>query len=131
MHYLLDTHVFIWWIISDRRLSAKAQSLIRSRRNAIFWSVAGSWEISIKYALGKLTFDKPPEVLLPSELDRNQIELLPIMNEHAFIAGQLPAHHKDPFDRIIIWQAIQRKLTLVSKDRDFKAYRKLGLKTFW
>jgi PIN domain nuclease of toxin-antitoxin system len=109
-------------------LSVKAQSLIRSRRNAIFWSVASSWELSIKYTLGKLFFDEPPEVLLPSELDRNQIESLPILNEHAFFAGQLPAHHKDPFDRMLVAQASIEAMGIISNDLRLQTY---DIDVFW
>ncbi len=128
MQYLLDTHVLIWWITSDRRLSAKAGDLIRNRRNAIYWSVVSSWEISIKYALGKLIFDEPPESLLPSELDRNQIETLPILNEHAFLAGQLPLHHKDPFDRMLIAQAHIESMGIISNDVTLRSYE---VDVFW
>jgi PIN domain nuclease of toxin-antitoxin system len=116
MHYLLDTHVLVWWITSDKRLSAKAEAIIRNRRNAIYWSVASSWEISIKYALGKLEFLEPPELLLPLELERNKIEVLPIVNEHAFLAGQLPAHHKDPFDRMLVAQSRIESMGIISND---------------
>jgi len=128
MQYLLDTHVLIWWITLDRRLSAKASDLIRSRRNAIFWSVASSWEVSIKYALGKLIFDEPPESLLPSELDRNQIETLPILNTHAFLAGQLPPHHKDPFDRMLVAQASIESMGIISNDVKLHHY---DVDVFW
>ena len=74
MQYLLDTHVLLLWITADKRLPTKAKELIQSHRNTIHWRVASSWEVSIKYALGKLSFDEPPEDLLPSELNRNHIE---------------------------------------------------------
>lgn len=128
MQYLLDTHVFIWWITSDRRLSAKAGDLIRSRRNAIYWSVVSSWEVSIKHALGKLIFDEPPESLLPPELDKNQIETLPILNAHAFLAGQLPLHHKDPFDRMLIAQARIESMGIISNDGKLHHY---DVDVFW
>ncbi|MCP4628120.1 MAG: type II toxin-antitoxin system VapC family toxin [bacterium] len=114
--------MLIWWITSDTRLSAMAKSLIRSRSNNIYWSVASSWEISIKYALGKLEFAEPPETLIPSELDRNHIQTLPIMNDHAFLAGQLPAHHNDPFDRMLVAQARVESLGFISNDSKLKLY---------
>jgi PIN domain nuclease of toxin-antitoxin system len=128
MQYLLDTHVLLWWIISDKRLSTKSKALIRSRRNRIYWSVASSWEISIKYALGRLSFDEPPEDLLTSELNRNHIETLPILNEHAFLAGQLPVHHKDPFDRMLVAQAHIESLGLISNDSKYQLY---DVDVFW
>ncbi len=128
MQYLLDTHVLLWRITSDRRLSAKAKGLIQNHRNTIFWSVASSWEVSIKYALGRLSFDEPPEDLLPSELNRNHIETLPILNEHAFLAGQLPAHYKDPFDRMLVAQAHIESLGVISNDSKYQLY---DVDVFW
>ena len=128
MQYLVDTHVLLWWITSDKRLSAKARAIIRSHRNTIYWSVASSWEVSIKYALGRLSFEEPPEDLLPSELHRNHIETLPILNEHAFLAGQLPAHHKDPFDRMLVAQARIESLGVISNDSKYKLY---DIELFW
>ena len=122
MQYLLDTHVLIWWITSDNRLSARATSLIRNRRSQIYWSVASSWELAIKHALGRLEFDEPPDDLIPAELSRNHIEILTIQNHHAFLAGKLPSHHKDPFDRMLIAQARIESLGLISNDSKFKLY---------
>ena len=122
MRYLLDTHVLIWWITDDERLSAKARTLVKSRRNELFWSVASSWELSIKFALGRLAFEIPPEILIPFELEKNRIETLPIQNEHAFLAGSLPPHHRDPFDRMLIAQARIESMGLISNDAAFELY---------
>jgi len=122
MQYLLDTHVLIWWITSDKRLSAKASTLIKSRRNTLFWSAASSWEVSIKYALGRLVFDSSPNDLFSLELGKNNITSLPITNEHAFMAGQLPLHHKDPFDRMLIAQALYESLGIISNDHAMRLY---------
>ncbi len=122
MQYLLDTHVLIWWITADRRLSTRSISLIKNHRSTIYWSTASSWEITIKYALGRLEFDEPPERLIPSELKRNQIETVDIKNRYAFLAGQLPAHHKDPFDRMLIAQATIESLEIISNDSILKSY---------
>lgn len=128
MQYLLDTHVLIWWITSDKRLSAKARALITSHRNTLHWSVVGSWEISIKHALGRLFFDEPPEVIIPAELDRNRIETLQITNSHAFKAGKLPTHHRDPFDRMLVAQAQVESLGIVSDDSKLELY---DVDIFW
>ncbi len=122
MRYLLDTHVLIWWITTDNRLSSAARDIISNYRNVLYWSVASSWEISIKYELGKLEFDEPPENLIPSELDKNYIEVLPIYNDEAFLAGQLPSHHKDPFDRMLIAQARLGSLWIITNDPALKLY---------
>lgn len=128
MQYLLDTHVLIWWITSDRRLSQNAEKLIKAHRNSLFWSTASTWEVSIKHALGRLIFDESPEDLLPKELDRNNIETLVITNEHAFLAGKLPMHHKDPFDRILIAQAQFEYLGIISNDQKLQLY---DVDVFW
>ncbi|NOY70715.1 MAG: type II toxin-antitoxin system VapC family toxin [Deltaproteobacteria bacterium] len=128
MQYLLDTHVLIWWITSDNRLSETAKKLIKNCQNNIYWSVASSWEISIKYALGKLDFDESPETLLPSELEKNHIETLAIQNDHAFLAGELPFHHKDPFDRMLIAQARIEHFGIISNDSKLKLY---AVDSYW
>lgn len=122
MQYLLDTHVLIWWITSDDRLSATAKTLIKSHRNTLYWSAASSWEVSIKHALGRLVFNEAPETLFAAELDNNHIETLVITNEHAFTAGQLPMHHKDPFDRMLVAQARIESLGIVTNDPILKRY---------
>ena len=128
MQYLLDTHVLIWWITFDQRLSSKAEAMIKSHRNTLFWSVASTWEVSIKHSLGRLVFEEAPEDLLPSELKRNHIEILPIMNEHAFRAGQQPEHHRDPFDRMLVAQAQVESLGIISNDRQLRRY---DVDVFW
>lgn len=128
MQYLLDIHTLIWWITSDSRLSPKAKTLIASRRSKLYWSVVSSWEISIKNRLGRLEFDEPPEALIPSELDRNYIETLTILNPHAFLAGQLPSHHKDPFDRMLIAQAQIESMGVITNDSKFDLY---DIEVYW
>ena len=128
MQYLLDTHVLIWWITSDNRLSNTAKKLIQSRRNTLYWSAASSWEISIKHGLGRLIFDEDPEILLPSELDRNHVETLVITNAHAFRANSLPNHHKDPFDRMLVAQAQIESLGIVTNDSVVRQY---DVDIFW
>jgi len=128
VQYLLDTHVLLWWITSDKRLSSKARALITSSRNTLYWSVASSWEVSIKHALGRLVFNEPPEVLIPAELERNRIETLVITNAHAFMTGKLPIPHKDPFDRLLVAQARIESLTIVSNDALLNRY---DVDVFW
>ena len=132
MNLLLDTHGFLWSLFTPDKLSKAVIREIKSPNNDVAVSVVTFWEISLKYALGKLelTGVKPEE--LPDFAAQMNLEILPITAAEASIFHNLPRlSHKDPFDRIIIWQAIQRKMTLISKDRDFKAYRKFGLRTFW
>lgn len=95
-------------------------------------SVVAFWEISLKFALGKLELSGVEPDELPSFADQMGLSILPISQSKAASFHKLPRLlHKDPFDRFIIWQAIQRKMTLISKDREFKEYRKFGLKTHW
>ena len=132
MNLLLDTHVFLWLLFTPDKLSKAVIREIKSPNNDVAVSVVTFWEISLKYALGKLelTGVKPEE--LPDFAAQMNLEILLITAAEASTFHKLPRlSHKDPFDRIIIRQAIQRKMTLVSKDRDFKAYRKFGLRTFW
>ena len=132
MNLLLDTHVFLWSLFTPDKLSKAVIREIKLPNNDVAVSVVTFWEISLKFALGKLelTGVKPED--LPDFADQMNLETLPITATEASSFHLLPRlSHKDPFDRIIIWQAIQRKMTLVSNDRDFKAYRQFGLRTFW
>jgi len=122
MKFLLDTHTFLWWITEDQRLSPTANELISDGHNAIYWSAASSWEVAIKYDLGRLPLPDPPEYFLPVELEKNRIESLPIIDAHAFQAGLLPPHHRDPFDRILVAQAQVESLVLLSDDRHLSLY---------
>lgn len=132
MNLLLDTHAFLWSLFNPKKLSKEVLHEIKSPDNDLALSVVTFWEISLKYALGKLelTGVKPEE--LPDFATQMSLEILDITAAEASSFHKLPRlSHKDPFDRIIIWQAIQRKMTLVSKDRHAKTYHKFELKTFW
>ena len=132
MNLLLHTHVFLWSLFSPNKLSEDVVREVKSPDNEVAVSVVTFWEISLKFALGKLelTGVKPED--LPDFAKQMNLEIFPITAAEASSFHQLPRlSHKDPFDRIIVWQAIQRKMSLVSKDRDFKTYRQFGLKTFW
>ncbi|MGD2187803.1 MAG: type II toxin-antitoxin system VapC family toxin, partial [Desulfobacterales bacterium] len=96
--------------------------LIGDGHNALYWSAASSWEVSIKYALGRLPLPEAPEQFLPAQFEKNRIESLPIIDAHAFQAGQLPPHHRDPFDRMLIAQAQVESLALLSNDRQLNPY---------
>ena len=132
MNLLLDTHAFLWSLFTPDKLSNAVLREIKSPKNDVAVSVVTFWEISLKFALGKLELTGVQPDDLPDFADQMNLETLPITAAEASSWHRLPRlSHKDPFDRIIIWQAIQRKKTLVSKDRDFKAYRQFGLRTFW
>lgn len=112
MKLLLDTHVLLWWLHNETSMAEKAFQAISSSTNVVFVSAATAWEIAIKKALGKL--QAPDD--LEAALRVNGFEPLPITLPHALLAGQLPAHHDDPFDRLLVAQATIENLTLVTRD---------------
>ena len=122
MRYLLDPHSFLWFITGDSRLSQTARVLIENRTHSIFVSVACLWEIAIKSSLGKLTLTQPYEILIPDQLSRNEIALLPITVNHLSCLSLLPYHHRDPFDRLIIAQSQMEALPVITRDTLFDQY---------
>jgi PIN domain nuclease of toxin-antitoxin system len=119
---LLDTHTFLWFIGADTQLSAYARQLIEDPGNQRYLSIASVWEITIKSSLGRLTVPTPPSRLINDHVWSNSIALLAISSEHLDVVHSLPYHHKDPFDRLMIAQAIHEEMTLVSKDQALTAY---------
>jgi PIN domain nuclease of toxin-antitoxin system len=132
MKLLLDTHTFIWTILDTVRLPRSVFEAIRNENNDISISSVSYWEISIKYRLGKIDlYNLSTADLIPSAIKMGftSVELAP---EEAVSQHQLLENtHFDPFDRMLAWQAISRKLTLVSGDKEFKRFEKEGLKLFW
>lgn len=122
MRLLLDTHVFLWFIMGSTHLSAEARALIEDEKNRKFISVASLWEIAIKSSIGKLTLSAPFDQLIPQQLSLNGFELLPIEVAHLAAVATLSFHHRDPFDRLLIAQAIVEKMPIVSVDSAFEAY---------
>ena len=122
MAFILDTHAFLWFVAGDKQLPESIKSKIIDINESCFLSVASLWEITIKNQIGKLTLGLSLEELF-EYADRNQIEIIQISYEHFLTLSKLPIHHNDPFDRIIISQAIAENLTLVSKDKGFKKYK--------
>ena len=119
MRALLDTHCWLWMQVSPQRLSAEARDLVSDLENELYFSVASGWEIAIKYALGRLPLPDPPEQYIPRALERQRIETLPVELRHALRVSGLPTHHRDPFDRLLIAQALTEDLTLLTVDRQF------------
>lgn len=117
MRLLLDTHVLLWWLSDDPSLSVTASQAIRQETD-VFVSAASAWEIAIKRALGKL---EAPEDLLGA-IEANHFRPLSIELRHAVTAGELPKLHNDPFDRMLIAQARQEGLTLVTSDQRIASY---------
>ena len=132
MNCLLDTHTLLWALFSPELLSARSAKLIRDPENTVYVSVVSFWEISLKYALGKLELTNVLPDNLPDVAQQMGLELLSLDAPEAATFYRLHrVGHKDPFDRLIIWQAIQYKLTLISKDSSFEEYKGIGLKTCW
>jgi PIN domain nuclease of toxin-antitoxin system len=115
---LLDTHVLLWWLAGDTAIPRNASDAIADSDSEVFVSAATAWEIAIKKAAGRL---ETPDDLLEA-LGANDFGTLPITAPHALAAGNLPAHHSDPFDRMLIAQAQLERLILVSADRRFSEY---------
>lgn len=128
MILLLDTHALLWWITDSPRLSPRARGLMADAGNELLWSVASSWEVAIKNAVGRLPLPAPPALFIPEHLARNNVGTLPVQNAHAFRAGALPPHHRDPFDRMLIAQAQIEKIPLLSADRRMRPYE---LEVMW
>lgn len=118
MNLLLDTHILLWWLADDPQLPRAAAEAIQVPDNTVLVSAATAWEIAIKSAAGRL---EAPDDLLDA-LEVNDFETLPITAAHALAAGRLPAHHADPFDRMLVAQAQAEGLTIVTVDRRFPPY---------
>ena len=125
---LLDSHAFLWFVWDDPLLSPAAKQRIEDPANPKWVSVASCWEIAIKAGLGKLRLGEPATTFLPRELATNHFSLLRIELAHATLVETLPPHHKDPFDRLLIAQAIIEKRPLVSVDAVFDEY---GVTRLW
>ena len=122
VRYLLDTHTLLWFITEDEDLSDRARQLILDSNNEIFLSIASLWEIAIKVNIGKLVLDKPFNQLFPDELDSHGIEILNITINSLIHLTTLPFHHRDPFDRLIIAQALDEGISVISVDSALDPY---------
>lgn len=132
MKYLLDTHVLLWTLFDDDKLSHKAASIIKNPDNDIYTSIITYWEISLKYSIGKLELEgiSPDELSIHAK--NTGIETLNISENIVSTFYKLPrVKHKDPFDRLIIWQAINEKMLLISKDEKMPEYQEHGLEILW
>ena len=126
--YLLDTHVLLWWLFDDPKLSGPARDIIRAPENTIIVSSASGWEIATKSRLGKLPHAGDIVYNLPSLLQKARIKVLPITMAHALAAGALPVPHRDPFDRILAAQSRLEAIPLVTVDPIFASF---GTRTMW
>lgn len=132
MNCLLDTHALLWTLFDPSRLGKKASDIIKNSEVTVSVSVVSFWEISLKYATGKLELSGVAPDDFPAIVCQSGFDILPIAAGDAATFHHLPRmEHKDPFDRLIIWQAISHKFALISQDSAFADYRKLGLKVLW
>jgi len=128
MNLLLDSHAFIWMRQEPHRIGVMAISEMMLVSSRLFLSSATLWELQIKIDLGKFDFGDPLSVVIADEFRENSIELLPIENKHIFNLSNLPIHHRDPFDRMLISQAMVEEMTVVTVDPKFSEY---GVKVLW
>jgi PIN domain nuclease of toxin-antitoxin system len=123
MNLLLDSHTFVWWRDETQKLSPTAFAEISNSNNSVFLSVVTVWELQIKIALNKFTIKGTLENAVKDEQQNNGFQVLSVLLSHALYLENLPLHHKDPFDRLLISQAIVENMTLVTTDPEFAKYQ--------
>ncbi len=121
-HLIVDTHVFLWWAEDSPRLSRRARAVLADEGAHLLWSVASTWEIAIKVGLGRLRLPEPVLDYVTSRLAEHGIDSLAIEHAHAACVAELPHHHGDPFDRLLIAQAIVEKVPVLTADARFGEY---------
>ena len=122
MRVLLDTHAFLWWIGDDPRLSERAREVFSDGDNDLVFSAASGWEIAIKARLGRLHVPGDLNTYLVRQLTENYTSVLPVHLSHALRVHALPDHHRDPFDRLLVVQAIVEEMPLLSADPRIARY---------
>ena len=126
--YLIDTHIFLWTLFEPEKLSPEARAILQNMEKQVFVSAISFWEISLKFALGKLELEGCLPEDMPEHALATGLSLLPLKAEHVGGFYKLPRlKHKDPFDRMLIWQAIVMNLPLISADKAFAEYKSHGL----
>jgi len=122
MRILLDTHAFLWSVMDDSKLSDRARSIFLDADNELLISAVIGFEIAIKYTLGKLELAEPPRDFIENRIRNNALTPLPISLSHTYRLSHLPLHHRDPFDRLLISQALEEDIPLLSADSAFRLY---------
>jgi PIN domain nuclease of toxin-antitoxin system len=125
---LLDTHAFLWWIAGTPELGRRARAAVADPDNEVLFSLVSCWELAIKHSLGKLRVPGSLDKFMPEQLRLNGFGLLGVELAHVLRVGNLPFHHRDPFDRLLASQALEEQLAIVSADRVFRKY---GVTTIW
>lgn len=128
MRLLLDTHSFLWFVLADPQLSTAAAGLISSPQNERLISPTCYWEVAIKSSIGKYQLAIPHEQFFTSSILRTGVKVLPIEPKHTAVVSQLPFHHRDPFDRLLIAQALAEAIPIVSSDKTLDRY---GVQRLW
>lgn len=128
MRLLLDTHTFLWWVNNDSMLTSAARTAISNERNECFLSIASCWEMAVKTSIGKLRLSTTVERFIPEELANNDIKLLAVDFKHVAKVENLPFLHRDPFDRLLVAQALVEKMTFVTAYAIISDY---GVKRIW
>jgi PIN domain nuclease of toxin-antitoxin system len=128
MRHMLDTHSFLWFVLNDPQLSATALKVINDPANDILVSPASYWEVAIKVGLGKLDLHTPYDDFMHRGIVGNDFEIIHVEPKHTSILTTLPLHHRDPFDRLLVAQALVEAIPIVSADTQLDAY---GIKRIW
>lgn len=123
MRLLLDTHVFLWYITADHRLAPSVVQAVQNPENEVLLSVVSIWETIVKHQLGRLPLPEPPETFLPAQRESHGIGSLTLDERSVVRLSQLPLHHRDPFDRMLVCQALEHDLTIATVDEALAAYR--------
>ncbi len=122
MKLLIDTQCWLWMVGDPDRLSRRARAIVSSDEHELFLSSASSWEIAIKHGLGKLTLPAPPVEFVPTRMQITRVLPLVVTHAHALRVAELPRHHRDPFDRLLVAQAQIESLSLLTADRQLRPY---------
>lgn len=128
MRLLLDTHAFLWWIEGTPAVGRRARVAVANPDNEVLFSIASCWELAIKLSLGKLRLAESLTRFIPEQLRVNGFSLLDVQLRHVVRVADLPFRHRDPFDRLLVAQALEDDLTVVSADRVFRKY---GVAVLW
>ena len=132
MNYILDSHVFLWSLLAPNKLSKRVRKILEDSSNNIFISAVTFWEISLKFGLGKLDLNGVSPEELPRLAEQTGFKLLPLFSEESATYHKVEAAwHRDPFDRMLIRQAISKDFILISKDENVALYKSIGLKVEW
>jgi PIN domain nuclease of toxin-antitoxin system len=133
MIFLLDTHAFIWSVLETENLSKNVQNLITNVNNKIYVSTVSFWEISLKTSIKKFSFENIDIINFPKYAREMDFNIMDLQENETITFQELPLkeNHKDPFDRMLIWQAITKNMIMISKDKSYDQYIKDGLKLIW